>query len=174
MEQFYEECCINPASVDYIEPHATGTKVSLLILGRYIMAWNYKLFEELLIAVFFWIHCSCFFSKCVSKFWLLACHYKFNFLFFILFWIPKIWILNYSAMKISENIVLCLKNDTNSQKAHSCAMFKDPGIIIRKLCCCGTFLSKMVPLLWIHIPMCSQQVTEWEFECCGMLYCATF
>jgi len=38
MEQFYEECCINPASVDFIEAHATGTKVSLLILGRYIMA----------------------------------------------------------------------------------------------------------------------------------------
>ena len=53
MEQFYEECCINPASVDYIEPHATGTKVSSLILGRYIMAWNDKLFEELLMAVFF-------------------------------------------------------------------------------------------------------------------------
>jgi len=32
MEQFYEECCINPASVDFIEAHATGTKVSLLIL----------------------------------------------------------------------------------------------------------------------------------------------
>jgi len=29
MEQFYEECCINPASVDFIEAHATGTKVSL-------------------------------------------------------------------------------------------------------------------------------------------------
>ena len=53
MEQFYEECCINPASVDYIEAHATGTKVSLLILGRYIMSWNDKLFEELLMAVFF-------------------------------------------------------------------------------------------------------------------------
>jgi len=38
MEQFYEECCINPASVDFIEAHATGTKVSLLVLGRYIMA----------------------------------------------------------------------------------------------------------------------------------------
>jgi len=38
MEQFYEECCINPASVDFIEANASGTKVSLSILGRYIMA----------------------------------------------------------------------------------------------------------------------------------------
>jgi acyl transferase domain-containing protein len=53
MEQFYEECRINPASVDYIEAHGTGTKVSLLILGRYIMVWNDKLFEELLMAIFF-------------------------------------------------------------------------------------------------------------------------
>ena len=53
MKQFYEECCINPSSVDFIEPHSPGTKVSLLILGRYIMAWNDKLFEELLMAVFF-------------------------------------------------------------------------------------------------------------------------
>jgi len=37
LEQFYEECDINPASVDFIEAHATGNKVSLLILGRYIM-----------------------------------------------------------------------------------------------------------------------------------------
>ena len=29
MEQFYEECHINPNSVDFIEAHATGTKVSL-------------------------------------------------------------------------------------------------------------------------------------------------
>jgi len=34
LEQFYEECCINPASVDFIEAHATGTRVSLLMLGR--------------------------------------------------------------------------------------------------------------------------------------------
>jgi fatty acid synthase len=33
MVQFYEECCINPTSVDFIEAHAPGTKVSLLILG---------------------------------------------------------------------------------------------------------------------------------------------
>jgi len=38
MEQLYEECHINPASVDFIEAHATGTKVSLLIFGRYIIA----------------------------------------------------------------------------------------------------------------------------------------
>jgi len=38
LEQFYEECCINPASVDFVELHAPGTKVSLLILGRYVMA----------------------------------------------------------------------------------------------------------------------------------------
>jgi len=38
MEQFYEECHINPASVDFIEAHGTGTRVSLLILGRYIIA----------------------------------------------------------------------------------------------------------------------------------------
>jgi fatty acid synthase len=29
MEQFYEECRINPKSVDFIEAHATGTKVRL-------------------------------------------------------------------------------------------------------------------------------------------------
>jgi len=38
LEQFYEECHINPSSVDFIEAHAPGTKVSLLILGRYITA----------------------------------------------------------------------------------------------------------------------------------------
>jgi len=38
MEQFYEECCINPASVDFIEAHAPGTRVSLLLLGRNIIA----------------------------------------------------------------------------------------------------------------------------------------
>jgi fatty acid synthase len=32
MEQFYEECGINPTSVDFIEAHGTGTKVRLLIL----------------------------------------------------------------------------------------------------------------------------------------------
>jgi hypothetical protein len=39
--------------VDFVEAHATGTKVSLLIHGRYIMAYNYKLFEELMMAGFF-------------------------------------------------------------------------------------------------------------------------
>jgi fatty acid synthase len=34
MEQFYEECHINPALVDFIEAHAAGAKVSLLIHGR--------------------------------------------------------------------------------------------------------------------------------------------
>ena len=53
MEQFYEECHINPASVDFIEAHATGTKVSLLIHGRCIMAYNDKLFQELVVAAFF-------------------------------------------------------------------------------------------------------------------------
>jgi len=53
LEQFYEECHINPASVDFIEAHATGTKVSLLILGRYIIAQNDKLLRELLMAAFF-------------------------------------------------------------------------------------------------------------------------
>jgi len=38
MEQFYEECHINPASVDFIEAHAPGTKVRLLLFERYIMA----------------------------------------------------------------------------------------------------------------------------------------
>jgi len=38
LEKFYEECFINPASVDFVEAHAPGTKVSLLILGRYIIA----------------------------------------------------------------------------------------------------------------------------------------
>ena len=38
MEKFYEECHMTPASVEFIEAHAPGTKVSLLILGRYIMA----------------------------------------------------------------------------------------------------------------------------------------
>jgi fatty acid synthase len=36
MEQVYEECGINPASVDFVEAHATGTKVSLLILERWL------------------------------------------------------------------------------------------------------------------------------------------
>jgi fatty acid synthase len=31
MKQVYEECHINPKSVDFIEAHATGTKVSLSI-----------------------------------------------------------------------------------------------------------------------------------------------
>jgi fatty acid synthase len=31
MEQFYEECHVNPASVDFIEANAAGAKVSLLI-----------------------------------------------------------------------------------------------------------------------------------------------
>jgi acyl transferase domain-containing protein len=53
MEQVYEECQINPASVDFVEDHATGTKVSLLILGSYITALNDNLFEELLMAAFF-------------------------------------------------------------------------------------------------------------------------
>ena len=53
MEQFYKECCINPASVDFIEAHATGTKVSLWILGSYIVDYNDKLFEELVMADFF-------------------------------------------------------------------------------------------------------------------------
>jgi hypothetical protein len=53
MEQFYEECGINPASVDFVEAHGTGTKVSLFILGRYIMAYNDKLFEEVVMANFF-------------------------------------------------------------------------------------------------------------------------
>jgi len=72
---------------------------------------------------------------------------------------PKLFCYE-NIRKYSSLYLMSLKNDTNGQKAHSCAMFKDPGIIIRKLCCCGTFLSKLVPLLWIHIPMCSQQVTE--------------
>jgi acyl transferase domain-containing protein len=53
LEQFYEECRINPASVDFIEAHATGTKVSLFILGRYIVAYNDKMFEEVVMADFF-------------------------------------------------------------------------------------------------------------------------
>jgi acyl transferase domain-containing protein len=53
MEQFYEECCINSASVDFIEAHGTGTKVSLFILQIYIIACNDKLFEDLLRAAFF-------------------------------------------------------------------------------------------------------------------------
>jgi len=48
----YEECHINPASVDLIEAHAAGTEVSLLILAGYIMAFNDKLFEELVVAAF--------------------------------------------------------------------------------------------------------------------------
>jgi fatty acid synthase len=35
MEQFYEECCVNPASVDFVEAHAAGTEVSLFILIMY-------------------------------------------------------------------------------------------------------------------------------------------
>jgi hypothetical protein len=53
MEQFYKECGINPASVDFIEAHGTGTKVSLLIFQIYIMACNDKLFEDLWLAAFF-------------------------------------------------------------------------------------------------------------------------
>jgi len=53
LEQFYEECCINPASVDFIEAHGTGTKVSLLILSGYIMAFSDKLFGELVMAALF-------------------------------------------------------------------------------------------------------------------------
>jgi 3-oxoacyl-(acyl-carrier-protein) synthase len=53
MEQVYEECHINPTSVDFIEAHATGTKVSLLIHGRYMMVYNDKLFEKLLMAALF-------------------------------------------------------------------------------------------------------------------------
>ena len=53
LEQFYEECRINPASVDFIEAHGTGTKVSLLILAGYIMAFNDKLFGELVMAALF-------------------------------------------------------------------------------------------------------------------------
>ena len=52
LEQFYEECHINPTSVNFIEPHAPGTKVSLLILERYIMAYNDKFWEELMTAAF--------------------------------------------------------------------------------------------------------------------------
>jgi hypothetical protein len=37
--------------------------VSLLMHGRYIMAYNDKFFEELVMAVFFWIHCSFFLFK---------------------------------------------------------------------------------------------------------------
>ena len=50
MEQFYEDCHINPASVGFIEAHAPGTEVSLLILAGYIMAFIDKLFEELVMA----------------------------------------------------------------------------------------------------------------------------
>jgi len=57
------------------------------------MAQNGKLLGELVMAAFFWIYCSCFFSKCVNKFRLLACHYIFNLWFFLFFWIPKTWIL---------------------------------------------------------------------------------
>ena len=53
LEQFYEECCINPASVDFIEAHGTGTKVSLLVLAGYTMAFNDKLFGELVMDVLF-------------------------------------------------------------------------------------------------------------------------
>ena len=52
LEQFYEECHINPTSVDFIEAHAPGTKVSLLILERYIMAYNDKFWEELMTTAF--------------------------------------------------------------------------------------------------------------------------
>jgi hypothetical protein len=53
MDQFYEKCHINPASVDFIEAHGTGTKVNLLIRGRYIIASNDKLREELMMAALF-------------------------------------------------------------------------------------------------------------------------
>jgi acyl transferase domain-containing protein len=53
LEQFYEECHINPTSVGFIEAHSPGTKVSLLIHGRYVMGYNDRLFEELVMADLF-------------------------------------------------------------------------------------------------------------------------
>jgi acyl transferase domain-containing protein len=51
MEQFYEECHINPASVDFVEAHATGTTVSLLILGRYkVRSMENRIFYRVFIA----------------------------------------------------------------------------------------------------------------------------
>jgi hypothetical protein len=69
MEQVYGECHINPASLDYIEAHGTGTRVSLLVLGRYIIVYNDELFEELVISCFLSEFIAfCFFSKCVANF----------------------------------------------------------------------------------------------------------
>jgi 3-oxoacyl-(acyl-carrier-protein) synthase len=34
MEEFYEECGVNPTSLDLIEAHGTGTKVSLLMVKK--------------------------------------------------------------------------------------------------------------------------------------------
>jgi acyl transferase domain-containing protein len=53
MDQFYEECHIDPASVDLIETHGTGTKVSLLILRRYIIVYNDTLCKDLALAALF-------------------------------------------------------------------------------------------------------------------------
>jgi fatty acid synthase len=34
LEEFYEECGVNPMSLDFLEAHGTGTKVSLLMVKK--------------------------------------------------------------------------------------------------------------------------------------------
>jgi hypothetical protein len=74
MDQFYEKCHINPASVDFIEAHGTGTKVSLLIHGRYVTACNDKLCEELLMATLFEFIAFVSFQSVIAnfEFWLVT------------------------------------------------------------------------------------------------------
>ena len=80
LEQFYEECCINPASVDFIEAHATGTKVSLLILSGYIMAFNDKLFGEFVMAALFKLIAVFSFQGLLANFdfWLVTTNLIYN------------------------------------------------------------------------------------------------
>jgi fatty acid synthase len=36
LEQFYDECGVNPTSLDFIEAHGTSTRVSLLMIKKYL------------------------------------------------------------------------------------------------------------------------------------------
>jgi len=88
--------------VDYIEAHGTGTKVSLLILGRYIMTWNDKLFEDLLMAAFFKFTAVVSFQGLLanSDFWLVTTNLLSK--SFFSSGSQKTWIIHYNTMKISE------------------------------------------------------------------------
>jgi fatty acid synthase len=40
LEQFYEECGVNPTSLDFLEAHGIATKVSLLIVKQHFLQEN--------------------------------------------------------------------------------------------------------------------------------------